>query len=895
MKSEFGDSQARRTFLRAITSEFEAVSKVRLAGVEGDGAQQTVPLWDVHVPLRSDLVASMKMADGAVTQAWLSSVGSTLVRVETARAPNGHSDFGTVLLDALQLVAGGDEPPGLQVRQRPLISAPLWADGLKADVADLETPAACAAFHRTIILGPPGSGKTTAAKAIAAAHLERLLAEGGARPSGDLGVRKIGLWPEEDRLPIFIELKDLVASSHFPELGAPTSARNLISYLESEVFFDDAEATEAALEYLENGRGIIILDGLDEVPFPADMSDSLGKRRSQLTDFVKSLGLFFPRSHIVITSRPVGYSDWTLPDFEVIRTRALSNAEAAALARVYYLAKGREHEAAERLADALARRLDDLPRTVSEFPLFVSLLAALYDRDEDDFPSQRGAILHESLRLLLGRWTTSPENKTPSGLNTDSLLNKLASTCLRSFTEDEPRSKDESPDIKLGTLFEEIWSLGRHVNPGEVVDFLTYQAGLIVSTGTNRVKFVHRLFHEYLVAYAMAHLTQDPVRGLADKVQANAVVWEEVGLLFADLLANERRAGDLVLLVDNLLESVTPDQTPTNAVGLAASIVTDQRLSTSVQSHSPTRLGMKERFAQHLDSPRMDAHTRLRVGQALSELCDDRAGVGVTHGVPAVDWRHVEGGCATIGTSQEEIEVISSWAPGRYAFDREHRHTVEVDSYRISRYPVTVAQFAAFVGARDGYSNSENWTESGLSWRETYGPPPLRQYSNAPQTMVSWYEAVAFCAWLSNRLGERVRLPTEIEWEFAAKSRRERLFAWGNDRDANRANVSDSGLGRAMSVGCMFESNRLLAADMNGNIWEWCLNVFDNSPDNNFGYPYQRDDRELLESGPAVFRATRGGYFAGDWNMARSSYRGRDVQSARFERQGFRVIMEAQR
>ena len=93
--------------------------------------------------------------------------------------------------------------------------------------------------------------------------------------------------------------------------------------------------------------------------------------------------------------------------------------------------------------------------------------------------------------------------------------------------------------------------------------------------------------------------------------------------------------------------------------------------------------------------------------------------------------------------------------------------------YRISRYQVTNAQYQAFVEA-DGYRDEQFWTEDGWRWRQSEDADsprdfgPLFQAPNHPRVGVSWYEAVAYCSWLSERLGYTVRLPSEAEWERAA-------------------------------------------------------------------------------------------------------------------------------
>lgn len=188
-------------------------------------------------------------------------------------------------------------------------------------------------------------------------------------------------------------------------------------------------------------------------------------------------------------------------------------------------------------------------------------------------------------------------------------------------------------------------------------------------------------------------------------------------------------------------------------------------------------------------------------------------------------------------------------------------------SYRISKYPITVAQFQCFVEA-GGYGEtifddqgepvaSRWWGEEGWQWKlneQISGPlddeeEPVFQTPNHPRVGVSWYEANAFCAWLTEQLleagklepGELIRLPHEAEWEQAARWNAEkrradnRTYPWG-ESDATdlsrRCNWDGSGIGHTNAVG-LFPLGRAEcgALDLSGNVWEWCENWYDKDKD----------------------------------------------------------------
>jgi len=182
--------------------------------------------------------------------------------------------------------------------------------------------------------------------------------------------------------------------------------------------------------------------------------------------------------------------------------------------------------------------------------------------------------------------------------------------------------------------------------------------------------------------------------------------------------------------------------------------------------------------------------------------------------------------------------------------DQHPRHTVVLSAFYIAQYETTVAQFAAFVAAT-GYKTdaekagfgqvysraSDNWvTMSHVSWRNNEQGEPIDGISDStPVVMVSWNDATAYCVWLSNTTGKHFRLPTEAEWEMAARgSIIDQHRYSGSDSLSEVAWVYHSSERRLHPVGRK-KPNSLGIYDMTGNVWEWCqdwyaVDYYDHSP-----------------------------------------------------------------
>ncbi|MBP1466270.1 SUMF1/EgtB/PvdO family nonheme iron enzyme [Candidatus Chloroploca sp. M-50] len=204
------------------------------------------------------------------------------------------------------------------------------------------------------------------------------------------------------------------------------------------------------------------------------------------------------------------------------------------------------------------------------------------------------------------------------------------------------------------------------------------------------------------------------------------------------------------------------------------------------------------------------------------------------------------------------------------------QHRLELPDYWIGKTPVTNAQFRPFVEG-DGYTNPVYWTKVGWEWREQeqlvapqWWNHATSSYAQHPVVGIGWFEAVAYCRWLTAQTGHTFRLPSEAEWEKAARGTDGLIWPWGHQWEAGRCNSAEAGINKTNSVDQFPGGASIYGAfDMVGNVWEWCAS----GPDKT--YPYQLADEwqaAYLEADQA--RILRGGSWHDEQKHARASFRG---------------------
>lgn len=237
-------------------------------------------------------------------------------------------------------------------------------------------------------------------------------------------------------------------------------------------------------------------------------------------------------------------------------------------------------------------------------------------------------------------------------------------------------------------------------------------------------------------------------------------------------------------------------------------------------------------------------------------------------------------------------------------------HLVWTQGYFIGKFEVSNAEFRQFLQAPDGYANDSNWTEAGKEWRSrsvsassaklTYEDPEFVRFGreDLPVTQVTWFEAAAFCKWLTTRSGGgswQFALPTEAEWEKAARGPDNFDFPASqklSDKESSYYNWKKNPLAEVTVVGSAessekFPANRYGIFHMGGNVVEWTQGLY--TPFNR-KKPYAFEDGRNDEEASGV-RVVRGGsWYSASIALLYIPYRDTFQPEVRHNDLGFRIV-----
>jgi formylglycine-generating enzyme required for sulfatase activity len=781
---------------------------------------------------------------------------------------------------------------------------------------------------RLVLLGLAGSGKSTLLR-----FVSLTLAQQGLKPDAAWFEKEMPGWPagERDLVPVFLELRKFAAGlpSPLPRVtGCAPLWDFLVAQLTPHKLADSKPALEAALEA---GRALVFFDGLDEVPGDA------GKQH--VAQLIQEFGRGrFAQSRVVVTCRNRAYEEACsqLPGFVTAELLDLDDEKIATFIQRFYAELreiGRCHAvvAADRTASLqqAVRHRRDL-RKLACRPMLLTVMAMVHL--DEHLPEKRSALFEKFTDLLLFRWE---ENKrrdddpaTGDGPGDASVaellraggaddktifrgvLNRLAYEARRGqgaadenvriliSQGDLRQALEKLTDKTLATESRRAWAV-------QMLNALEFRAGLLIPEPGDRYSLPHKL-QEFMAA---GHLT-NPQEFEDFEQEAAALVdgrpdWEEVVTLAAGIQAHvAKRPSDAAKLAYTLCVGEAEPAVALRRAFVATEILRDLRLSNvgNLKKGPDWLKAVRERLASLTSRSDLGLKARALAAACRGWLEDLPDGVGcrpAANGTPALP--HVE----VVDVAGVDFIMGSPHGEG---YRDEHPQLKPCKllphGFKLSRYPVTVAQFEAFIEA-GGYGTGsaeaprpEWWTQAGWAWRlkEKRERPDdydaIFQTPNHPRVGVSWYEAHAFARWLHQHrvaLGVpadwHIRLPWEAEWERTARGTDGRIYPWGSEPPEGRCNFA-SQIGHTSAVGLFPAGDAVEGAgriaDLAGNVWEWCATRWRKNYED---YEQRVDNSAAGEDD----RVVRGGAWFNDAVLVRGACRSRFRPDDRLDDLGFRL------
>lgn len=783
-----------------------------------------------------------------------------------------------------------------------------------------------------VIRGDPGSGKST--------FLKHYLAEQAA--TYDAGAEAGGL------LPVLITLRELVLRLRDRDL--PTDwqlreeqlAETVRDYAVHAVRerYDAADFCDSFKTLMKSGRCLIAFDGIDEVAV---------EERAIVRDAIQAVISTFKPARVIVTCRTRSYyGDSILEGFVTQTIIPLEPEQIETFCRQWYQALGEigqypPSEARTRGDEMAEATQNPTVLEIASNPMLLTTLAVVHEQD-NKLPQRRILLYDRAIDVLLTGWQGAKETleatlkgSWPARMPAPSpeAVDRLAAfiedkTRVRPLLEElafyahnseSDRSKKRTADIDSMAAANMVGKALGSVDLGLV--FLRYvedRAGLLVANGDASDRpasysFAHRTFQEYLAGCHLLNRREDQiVNGLA-VLATEGEYWSLAVRLAGEEIMYKRT--DVHRLVD-LAAALCPWEVKTatgNRLVLwssqLAEIIPEERIR-EIPGNDLKESGtefldrLRGLMARHLGDF-LPATERAEMGRVLARLGDPRTEITTVHAMP---FCFVPKGPFMMGDKARQIDVPYN--------------------YWIAQYPVTQAQFAAFVQDR-GYQREGFWTKEGWErriaedWKDPSDYGDSFMLPNHPVVGVSLYEASAFCAWMNDRLGStlpngwRFALPNDPEWEKAARGGLEipsvalitaaqvvphtipgmrltpnpapaRPYAWeDNHADPDRMNFRDTEIAATSAAGCFpggVSPNGV--QEMNGNVWEWSRSLWD------LDYeliPPPEWPVEEVRLAASRRRVWRGGSFGSLDRLCRCANRNFNYPDSRDGRLGFRLAL----
>ncbi len=706
-----------------------------------------------------------------------------------------------------------------------------------------------------VILGDPGSGKTT--------HLKRLLLY-------CLKESPEKLHLASDMLPLFLPLREL------DELD-----EGIDSFIQKQLSGIHLNTPHGfGKELLERGNLLLLFDGLDEV---ADL-----QKRENVAKWIVDAVDYYPTCRFVVTCRFAGYSDSVRlsTKFLEMHIRPFSSEQAEKFIRKWYdiveigLASDPEQAAglaAEKATNLVARlkepgfreqRVYELTRN----PLLLTNICLVH-RYRGTLPAKRGKLYEECIDILLENWRGAKGISVNVSAQDGRLALQPVAYWLHS-KEGRTRATARELAPHIESVLEAIkWEKG---SASDFLSIIRDESGLLTGWDQDSYGFMHLGFQEYLAAVEIRNLAFNDKKilaGLASKFGDSW--WKEVGLLMLGLedplfepymreVVKLPAFADFPNLVDDSIEDAAKTSVAPFIELLEINPGTERDLWKRQMAalRVLTRLDSDKVENMKSDLLRHPFHEIRKWVQARFTLDTSVAIDTKTAEHGGYQLKKISGGKFVMGSPKSEH--------GRDA-DEGPLHEVFVNDFYIGIYPITNREYELFLKDNLDKKEPEYWSDRRFNRPEQ------------PVVGVSWDDANEYARWAG------LRLPTEAEWEYACRAKTDTMFYTGDTgADLGRAGwYSGNSQNQTHPVGEK-EPNNFGLYDMHGNVREWCVDWFGE----NYYEECEKQGAVVDPTGPVggSYRVLRGGSWSYYEQSCRSAYRYYRGPGNRGNFIGFRLV-----
>ena len=748
-----------------------------------------------------------------------------------------------------------------------------------------------------LVIGDPGAGKTTLLKYYALCALENYKRLGFTEPVN----------------VFYIPLRELVRDKEGDYISLPANLANWAKKHQQTI------ATDVFTDWLNSGTSLVLLDGLDEISNTAD--------RIEVCKWIDNVWAGFSKAFFVVTSRSTGYNkeegielecDYERADVQDFtpdqQERFLKNWFTAAFLKEPCEEgfdetgwQEKQTKEADQRTQTIVQHLQAEKnkglRQLAAIPMILQIMAILW-KDREYLPESRVELYDAALNYLL-EFRDRRRNIKPllSARNSRQVLAPISLWMQEILKKDEASKADMHQAMK-----EWLDTLDNPPTPEAFCSFLDKRAGLLVESAGKEYLFRHKSFREYLAGIQLkenrpydqlnklvAHFGEDwweePLRFFMGSI--DATVFDAFMEKLFDSEVSEAMTQKQQFLLQIIIEEAKGKKVDALCVKLLDPTTTSNRqrviLDCLKTIAKPVALGALIKFKNE-GLAKENKDITGRTDEVIRALGGQQE--------YTVDEKPVFEIAQSILNKNEQNAEYILISGGSYNYS-ETKMGVRVDDLYVAKYPVTNKLYRSFIVAlgealqfkeklkeiakkKTWGAEFDEYLKSGKNdltslFRSEYDEDRKFCGDDQPVVGVTWYASSAYCLWLSllDNIGEEVnsyRLPTEIEWEWAAGGKAKRKYPWAKEKGEPTSKLANyhENVGATTPVGSYPEgATQERLYDMAGNVWEWMENLYDKN---------------------AIARSLRGGSWNSGHDYLRCSFRSYHIPDNKSVNFGFRAV-----